>query len=88
VRNKQANEDWEGTCLALDNSRGRSRFHTALGRRWSPPVSAHRRSEPARPIRIGFLPPITGPLASPGAEMVNGFRLFWEQAGATAGAEK
>ncbi len=35
------------------------------------------------PIRIGFLPPITGPLASPGAEMVNGFRLFWEQAGMT-----
>ena len=27
------------------------------------------------PIRIGFLPPITGPLASPGAEMVNGFRF-------------
>lgn len=31
------------------------------------------------PIRIGFLPPITGPLASPGAEMVNGFRLFWSR---------
>jgi branched-chain amino acid transport system substrate-binding protein len=40
------------------------------------------------PIRIGFLPPITGPLASPGAEMVNGFRLFWEQAGMTAGGRK
>jgi hypothetical protein len=40
------------------------------------------------PIRIGFLPPITGPLASPGAEMVNGFRLFWEQAGMTAGATR
>jgi branched-chain amino acid transport system substrate-binding protein len=40
------------------------------------------------PIRIGFLPPITGPLASPGAEMVNGFRLFWEQANHTAGGRK
>lgn len=40
------------------------------------------------PIRIGFLPPITGPLASPGAEMVNGFRLFWEQAGMTAGGRR
>src|SRR5262245_10783333 len=40
------------------------------------------------PINIGFLPPITGPLASPGAEMVNGFRLFWEQAGMTAGGRK
>jgi len=40
------------------------------------------------PIKIGFLPPITGPLASPGAEMVNGFRLFWEQAGMTAGGRK
>jgi branched-chain amino acid transport system substrate-binding protein len=40
------------------------------------------------PIRIGFLPPITGPLASPGAEMVNGFRLFWEQNNMTAGGRK
>src|SRR4051812_17148694 len=40
------------------------------------------------PIKIGFLPPITGPLASPGAEMVNGFRLFWEQANMTAGGRK
>ena len=31
------------------------------------------------PIRIGFLPPITGPLASPGAEMVNGFRRSEER---------
>jgi len=40
------------------------------------------------PIRIGFLPPITGPLASPGAEMVNGFRLFWEQNNMMAGGRK
>ncbi len=40
------------------------------------------------PIRIGLLPPVTGPLASPGAEMVNGFRLFWEQANFTAGGRK
>jgi branched-chain amino acid transport system substrate-binding protein len=40
------------------------------------------------PIKIGLLPPVTGPLASPGAEMVNGFRLFWEQAKQTAGGRK
>ena len=49
-------------------------------------TSAHAQDK--GPIRIGFLPPITGPLASPGAEMVNGFRLFWEQAGMTAGGRK
>ena len=30
-----------------------------------------------KPIKIGLLAPLTGPLASPGAEMVNGFRQFW-----------
>ncbi len=40
------------------------------------------------PIKIGLLAPVTGPLASPGAEMVNGFRLFWEQANQTAGGRK
>ena len=40
------------------------------------------------PIRIGLLPPLTGPLATPGKEMVEGWRLFWEQAGHTAGGRK
>ncbi len=40
------------------------------------------------PIKIGLLSPVTGPLASPGAEMVNGFRLFWDQANLTAGGRK
>jgi branched-chain amino acid transport system substrate-binding protein len=40
------------------------------------------------PIKIGLLAPVTGPLASPGAEMVNGFRLYWEQANQTAGGRK
>lgn len=40
------------------------------------------------PIKIGLLAPVTGPLASPGAEMVNGFRLFWDQASMTAGGRK
>ena len=56
---------------------------TALGSA-SPP----RRRRTSGPIRIGLLPPITGPLASPGTEMVNGFELFWEQAGMTAGGRK
>ena len=40
------------------------------------------------PIRIGLLPPLTGPLASPGKDMVDGFTLFWEQAKYTAGGRK
>lgn len=37
------------------------------------------------PVRIGLLAPVTGPLAKPGAEMVNGFSMFWDQAGHKAG---
>lgn len=37
------------------------------------------------PIKIGLLPPLTGPLASPGTEMVNGFNMFWESVGRKAG---
>ena len=40
------------------------------------------------PIRIGLLPPLTGPLASPGKDMQDGFTLFWEQAKYTAGGRK
>ncbi len=40
------------------------------------------------PIRIGLLPPLTGPLASPGKDMQEGFMLFWEQAKFTAGGRK
>ena len=40
------------------------------------------------PIRIGLLPPLTGPLATPGKEMVEGWKLFWEQAGHSAGGRK
>lgn len=41
-----------------------------------------------RPIRIGVLAPLTGPLASPGAEMRNGIELFWAEAGHRAGGRK
>ena len=41
-----------------------------------------------QPIRIGLLAPVTGPLATPGRDMVDGFRLFWEQAGHKAGGRK
>lgn len=40
------------------------------------------------PIRIGVLPPLTGPLATPGADMVDGLRLYWEQAGNTVAGRK
>ena len=33
------------------------------------------------PIKIGLLVPLTGPLATPGIDMADGFKLFWEQAG-------
>ena len=40
------------------------------------------------PIKIGFLIPLTGPLATPGRDMADGFNLFWEQAGPQAGGRK
>jgi branched-chain amino acid transport system substrate-binding protein len=40
------------------------------------------------PIKIGFLTPLTGPLATPGKDAVDGFKLFWEQVGNTAGGRK
>lgn len=40
------------------------------------------------PIRIGVLAPITGPLATPGAEMIDGLKMFWEQNKYTAGGRK
>lgn len=39
----------------------------------------------AEEIRLGVLAPLTGPLAQPGYDMVNGHQLFWEQAGHKAG---
>jgi branched-chain amino acid transport system substrate-binding protein len=40
------------------------------------------------PIRIGVLAPITGPLATPGTEMVDGLKMFWEKNNYTAGGRK
>jgi branched-chain amino acid transport system substrate-binding protein len=40
------------------------------------------------PIRIGFLIPLTGPLATPGHDMRDGFALFWESVGHQAGGRK
>jgi len=40
------------------------------------------------PIRIGVLVPATGPLAGPGAEMVNGLKMFWEMNNYTVGGRK
>jgi branched-chain amino acid transport system substrate-binding protein len=42
----------------------------------------------SEPIRIGFLIPLTGPLATPGQDMRDGFALYWEQANQTAGGRK
>ena len=40
------------------------------------------------PIKIGLLVPLTGPLATPGVDMVDGFKLFWEQVNNSAGGRK
>jgi branched-chain amino acid transport system substrate-binding protein len=48
-------------------------------------VSAHAQSGP---IRIGLLVPLTGPLAAPGTDMVDGFKLYWEQVNHQAGGRK
>jgi hypothetical protein len=44
-------------------------------------LTAHAQS----PIKIGVLAPVTGPLATPGKDMVEGWKMFWDQAGHTAG---
>ena len=33
----------------------------------------------AEEIRIGFMAPMKGPLAKPGEDLLNGFKLFWKQ---------
>ena len=48
-------------------------------------TAAHAQSGP---IRIGVLAPLTGPLATPGRDMVDGLRLYWQQANHTAGGRK
>lgn len=35
-------------------------------------------AQAAEEICIGFLAPLTGPLAKPGEDLVNGSKLFWE----------
>ena len=40
------------------------------------------------PIKIGLLVPLTGPLATPGIDMADGFKLFWEQVNHQAGGRK
>ena len=40
------------------------------------------------PIKIGLLVPLTGPLATPGIDMVDGFKLYWEQVNNQAGGRK
>ncbi len=40
------------------------------------------------PIKIGLLAPLTGPLSAPGLDQADGFKLFWEQVGNTAGGRK
>jgi branched-chain amino acid transport system substrate-binding protein len=39
-------------------------------------------------IKIGLLAPLTGPLATPGVDLVDGFKLFWEQNQSMAGGRK
>lgn len=40
------------------------------------------------PIKIGVLAPLTGPLATPGKDMADAMKLFWEQSKYQAGGRK
>ena len=40
------------------------------------------------PIKIGVLAPLTGPLATPGKDMADGLKLYWEQNKYQAGGRK
>jgi ABC-type branched-subunit amino acid transport system substrate-binding protein len=42
---------------------------------------------PAEPtvIKVGFLSPVTGPIAAIGIEMKQGWELYWQEHGTTAG---
>jgi len=40
------------------------------------------------PIKVGVLAPLTGPLATPGKDMVDGLKLFWDEAKNEAGGRK
>ena len=60
---------------------GASLLATALG-------TASAFAQQTEPIKIGLLVPLTGPLATPGKDMVDGFKLFWEQVGNMAGGRK
>ena len=64
----------------LMRAAGASFIAAALGT-----ASAHAQSGS---IKIGLLVPLTGPLATPGIDMVDGFKLFWEQVNHQAGGRK
>ena len=38
-------------------------------------------------LKMGVLVPLTGPLATPGIDMVDGFKLYWEQVNHQAGGK-
>ena len=40
------------------------------------------------PVRIGVLAPITGPLATPGAEMIDALKMFWDKNNNTVSGRK
>jgi hypothetical protein len=50
-------------------------------------VRGRRGATTRHPVSV-FLAPITGPLATPGAEMLNGMKMFWEQNNYTAAGRK
>lgn len=56
-------------------------FFTVLALASLPSVAQARQTSPykGKPIRIGFLAPVTGFLAQPGKDMENGFKLFLKQ---------
>lgn len=45
-------------------------------------------AEDKEPIKVGFLTPLTGWAAGTGADMVNGFKMYWDEVGYKVGDRK
>lgn len=74
--------------MSIRKSLGASLFALAVSFSASIAFPQTAAAQDKGPIKIGLLAPLTGPLASPGNDMVSGFRLFWNQANNMAGGRK
>ncbi|HXI19654.1 MAG TPA: penicillin-binding protein activator [Gemmatimonadales bacterium] len=52
------------------------------------PLAAPAAAQPGKPVKIGFLAPLTGGAAQIGRDMVNGFQMYLDEAGHQVGGRK